>query len=428
MKYIFLFFGIIHLLLGDNLPLTFEPRISTNYYSSGSIYHFNKSGQTSITTLGLGARKTEGAFSITGLFQFTSAHNLSYKSTFFNPDLNIEMNRDYIETDNTWFESSNLKIAYKTNSFLASFGKYNQSWGHGKSSLVLSDNIPSYPQAGFSWRMSNALTLEYLIGSLSSQMIDSSSNLLYDNVGSRNTYYSRSIAAHRIVWTPSPSITFSAMETVIFGHRAIDVHYLMPFIPFWSMQHYTGDIDNIQMCGEIIWHFKKDIDLYGSLFIDEWRPEWTLDEKNRNWFGYQLGIVGHNILNNNDLIRIEYNWTDHRIYKHRFPINDSYSYDYSIGFWAGPHAEELYLSYKFNIKEFNILANISNVKRGEYSSQMLEDQYNNILNERFSGNTEKRLFANIIGEKPFLSNVDLIAPTRPSIISLGATISAPTSA
>ena len=75
--------------------------------------------------------------------------------------------------------------------------------------------------------------------------------------------------AQSFIWKPSPSLIFNAMETVIFGDRTIDVHYLLPFIPFWSMQHYTGDIDNVQMCGEIIWKMKDNWDIYGSLFVDD---------------------------------------------------------------------------------------------------------------------------------------------------------------
>ncbi len=404
MKYTLCLLTALEILAGGDIPLTFYPQFSANYFSTGSIHHFNDIDQTSLATIGLGASKKEGLFSITGLFQFTSAHELAYQSTFLNPELNIEMKRGFIESQDTWFESSNLKIAYQTNTFLASFGKYNQSWGHGNSSLILSNNLPSYPQAGFSWKMSKTLTLEYLIGSLSSQIVDSSSTDLYNNVGSRNTFFSRSIAAHRIIWKPSSSFIFNAMETVIFGDRTIDVHYLLPFIPFWSMQHYTGDIDNVQMCGEIIWRMKDNWDIYGSLFVDEWRPEWTFDENNRNWFGYQFGIAGNRVLKENDEFRAEYTWTDHRVYRHRFPINDSYSYNYSLGFWAGPHAEESYFSYNFPLKGMEIRSFISRVKRGELTDKMLEDQYNDIVNKRDSGETEERIVASLICKKGFVDN------------------------
>lgn len=404
MKRLIIILFAMNLNLWANSPLTFHPQFRSQYYSSGSIHHFLESGSTTLHLIGLGATKSQGPFSISGIFNFTTAHNLDVQSTFFNPDLNIEMKRGYIENDDTWFESSNLKIDYNQPTFSASFGKYTQSWGHGNSSLILSNNSPSFPQGGFSWRMSNTLKLEYFLGSLSSQMVDSSSNELYDNVGHRNTYYARSIAGHRFSWTPHPSLTFNAMETVIFGDRSIDVHYLLPFVPFWSMQHYTGDIDNVQMCGELVWQMNNNWTIYGSLFVDEWRPEWTFNEKNRNWFGYQIGGISHDLIKTNDQFQIEYTWTDHRIYRHRFPINDAYSFGYSLGFWAGPHAEELFLSYKFNLKSINISSYISSVKRGELTEQMLSDQYDDVKYERYFGETESRLIASVIGEKRILKD------------------------
>jgi len=399
-----LFFLVTGLSFGDQSPLTFYPQFSSNYFSSGSIHHTNESGYSSLSTFGLGAKKSEGPFSITGLFQYSSAQNLIHGTTFFNPDLNIEMKRDYISNDDTWFESSNLKIDYVTDSFTATFGKYNTHWGNGKSGLIVSNNVPSFPQAGFLWQMSKTLVMEYFLGSLSSKIVDTTSSDLYENVGQRNTYFPRSIAAHRIIWRPVPFLTFHAIETVIYGNRAIDIHYLLPFIPFWSMQHYTGDLDNVQMCGELIWHLNDKWEVYGSLFVDEWRPEWTFKETNRNWFGWQVGGTGKDLIQMKDQLRFEYTWTDHRIYRHRFPINDSYSYKYALGFWAGPHAEETYLSYTFPIKGIKLQSFLSHAKRGELTEQMLEDQYNNVNYTRYSNETETRTIASVLCEKGFFSN------------------------
>lgn len=149
-----LFFIVTNLALGDQTHLTFYPQFSTDYFSSGSIHHTSSSGYTTISTFGLGAKKSEGPFSISGLFQFTTAQNLDYHSTFFNPHLNIEMNRDFLDSDNTWFESSNLKMDYSTKSLSVFFGKFNTRWGKGHSGLIISNNIPSFPQGGFSDRKS----------------------------------------------------------------------------------------------------------------------------------------------------------------------------------------------------------------------------------------------------------------------------------
>ncbi|HIF83596.1 MAG TPA: hypothetical protein EYQ37_07080 [Candidatus Marinimicrobia bacterium] len=47
---------------------------------------------------------------------------------------------------------------------------------------------------------------------------------------------------------------------------------------------------------------------------------------------------------------------------------------------------------------------ISRVKRGELTDQMLEDQYNDIVNMRDSGETEERTVASLICKKGFVDN------------------------
>ena len=366
--------------------------------------HSSKSGATYLTNIGLGASKQTGGLTINGLFQFTSAKNLDINSTFLNPDLNLEHQRDYFSNEMTWFESSMLNIQYELDDIIFSFGKFNRHWGFGRSNLILSNNVPSFPQAGFIWQMAKNLSLEYFSGMLASQ-IEDTTNINYNNdAGQRKVYAQRSITGHRLIWKISPTLSFSAMETVIFGNRSIDFHYLLPFIPFWSMQRYVGDTDNIQMSGEIVWEKTKNFQLFGALFVDEWRPEWTFDNKNRNWFGYQIGLIGANILSENDKVRLEYTWTDHRVYRHRFNINDSYSYDYSIGFWAGPHAEELFLAYNSQFKGIDMTTSFSHLKRGELTENMLVGQYDNINYERFSGKTESRNVASIEGMKGIFNN------------------------
>ncbi|SVE60210.1 uncharacterized protein METZ01_LOCUS513064, partial [marine metagenome] len=91
--------------------------------------------------------------------------------------------------------------------------------------------------------------------------------------------------------------------------------------------------------------------------------------------------------------------TDHRVYRHRFNINDSYSYNYSLGFWVGPHGEEIYFSYELPFKRMKITSSISRIQRGELTDQMLTDQYDNIINKRYSGETENRTVASLICKK-----------------------------
>ena len=198
-----------------------------------------------------------------------------------------------------------------------------------------------------------------------------------------------------IVWEKK-----TAQEAYDMGRETID----NPLNVMWS----TALLELEPESGEIVWEKTKNFQLFGALFVNEWRPEWTFDNKNRNWFGYQIGLIGKNILSENDKVRLEYTWTDHRVYRHRFNINDSYSYDYSIGFWAGPHAEELFLAYNSQFKGIDMTTSFSHLKRGELTENMLVGQYDNINYERFSGKTESRNVASIEGTKGIFTNMVFI--------------------
>ena len=128
--------------------------------------------------------------------------------------------------------------------------------------------------------------------------------------------------------------------------------------------------------------------------MDEWSPPYTFDKDNRNWFGWQTGIDWKDIYLQQDRLRLEYTWTDHRIYRHRFSVNDFYSWGYPVGFWAGPHAQELYADYSFSLGDNHFEIMFSDAKRGVLTDSLLTDQYNrpndNPIYERFSEGTEEK--------------------------------------
>jgi len=412
MNKILFFFISISFLYPKNNQLSIESIFSTEYFSKGSIYNYNQNDFSTINNLKLNFSKISKNISITSSFNFLIGNNITDSATFLNPYINFENSRGFYNNNNRWYQSSDFEIKYKTNkSLLIYFGKSRTKWNEGNSSLFLSNNAPSYPQIGFSWNILELLNFEYFYGSLSSQINDTTSANQYIGVGKRNIFYIRSIAAHKLTWKPLPHIKLNLMELVIFGNRNIEYTYLMPFIPFWSTQSYNGDIDNIQICGEILIKMGKN-NIYGSLFIDEWRPEWTFDKINRNWFGYQIGVYSTNVLKKEDLFRIEYTWTDHRVYRHRFQINNSYSYGYSMGFWVGPHAEELHIKYEIPFKNFIIKSYISNIKRGELTSEMLDRQYietkENYIYDRYNNLYESRNIFSIKIEKYIFKNQYLV--------------------
>ena len=185
----------------------------------------------------------------------------------------------------------------------------------------------------------------------------------------------RNIASHRLDWQPFKKWIFSISELVICANRNLEMAYLLPFIPFFPVQNYLNDTDNILMSADVQYFHQNNIRIYGAFLMDEWSPPYTFEKDNHNWFGWQAGIEWNDIYLQQDRFRLEYTWTDHRIYNHRFEVNDVYSWDYPVGFWAGPHAEEIYADYSFNLGDNQIVILISNAKRGEYTDSMRIDQY-----------------------------------------------------
>jgi hypothetical protein len=131
--------------------------------------------------------------------------------------------------------------------------------------------------------------------------------------------------------------------------------------------------------------------------MDEWAPDKTFEKDNRNWFAYQGGLSLAKLLNKSDRLRLEFTWTDNRIYRHRFEVNDYYSHNYPLGFWAGPHAEEFFFSYNINFLDMEWVMQISDAKCGE-----LQFQYDSSIDDqtRYKGLIEEKLFIELEIKKP----------------------------
>ena len=254
---------------------------------------------------------------------------------------------------------------------------------------------PSFLHFGFFWSLNKNLHFEYFHGKLRSKIHDEQLKAIYNNV--EHAYYEvhRNIVGHRLVWKISDKISITGSELVVYAHKSMELAYLLPFVSFFPLQGHLGDTDNIIISGEVQYNPSQYCSYYASILIDEWSPPYTFKKDNHNWIGWQVGFNKKSFLLNNSTLNVEYTWTDHRIYRHLFSANNYYSYGYPVGFWGGPHAQEFYLDYSFNIRRNTIFIKISDAKRGVLTQQMLADQYDRpdanipIIN-RFNGPVESK--------------------------------------
>ena len=388
-KHFFFLLLIISLTIANDLKV--KPIIFALHSSNGSDWVYEK---TPLTSFGAGLRfelnkPTWSALVDYMQLGFIGQINRSLYS--FSPNKSLPYLDESKDADGFWSEFVKTKITYKLKSAEIHLGIFDRNIGQGVNSIHISRKSPSFPQIGFDWQMKKNLNFIYFHGFLNSGINDSSRSIFYENeISQRIINIPRNIAFHRIEWKPTDDFVLGFNESVIYSLRNLDFHYLIPVAPFYPIENYLGDTDNIQMGFDFLYKFKDNQKFYVGFFMDELTPEWIFNSKNHNWFAYQIGYgLDHLIFQNSSFI-LEYNWTDQRIYKHKYKINDFYSHSEPLGFWAGPHSEELLAYYSFSMNYFEVIINYSEVKRGLVSNETTITNYNDTYNPRYSDGYELR--------------------------------------
>ncbi len=397
MKHKELYVWLLALGLGTNLALSQDfsiKPIGFSSFKSGGGHWVSDSSDVTAAGFGVSAQYTKGKWYYSAQWLYTSIHGTSSDPFKFAADQGKPFSQRYSMLDGDfWYDDADMLVQYTGDNFSFEFGKYDRFLGPGMSSLTVSNKTPSFPQFGFDWNVLPNLKVTYFHGFLNSNILDSTRAQYYTGVGTKQFDISRSVAGHRLEWKPFDFLSLGATDLVVYAVRPLEVTYLMPFVPFWALQHYLDDTDNLQMAGDITWHFNHQRRAYIVWLLDEWSIENTFNtEKERNWFGWQFGLDWGSLVRENDQFQIEYTWTDHRVYRHRFEVNDVYSSGYPLGFWAGPHAEELYVEYVTTLFGMDAVFSHSAVKRGELTDAMLENQYDQSADnyQRYSGFVEER--------------------------------------
>ena len=331
---------------------------------------------------------------------FTRAQGFQY----FVQDKGLENQRNY------WI--SDMQLHYGDSTSYYYLDKWDKHWGPGINSLTISNKIPSFLHFGFKWQLQENIRFEYFHGKLKSNIDDTLYAGYYDYVGYNPIDINRNIVGHRIEWKPFKHLLISASELIVYANRELELTYLLPFVPFFPIQSYIGETDNIIMSGDIQYLPNENVRVYGVFLMDEWAPTYTFKEDNNNWFGWQTGFEWKNAILPKSRLRMEYTWTDHRIYRHRFPVNDYSSWEYPVGFWAGPHAQEIYADYSFSYGKSNFKIMFSDAKRGKLTRYMLEEQYSTpsetrLIYERFSGGTEEKRVIFLTLNRNITEKIDL---------------------
>jgi hypothetical protein len=258
------------------------------------------------------------------------------------------------DTGKTYFyDDPDALVAFSNKKITASFGVFPLVIGTGRyANLVLSDKPPAFPHVRLVFRPFRWLSLAYVHAALQSGVPDTGS-AWHRAVPATSSFMSKYYVAHRIGYTGIRGVEIGVGESIVYGGRGVVGRYLIPVVPFRAAQHSEGDLDNLQMWGDISLTRIPWTRLYGSLFIDELSLTQLFEDDNiHNWWAWQYGVHVTDLWGSvPDLdFMAEYTRANPWAYRHRYPWN---TYDtwavranipvtgYPLGFWQGHNGDYL---------------------------------------------------------------------------------------
>ncbi|HNQ44215.1 MAG TPA: hypothetical protein PKI59_07285, partial [Candidatus Cloacimonadota bacterium] len=279
----------------------------------------------------------------------------------------------HIQLDNMTGE-----LGYHHPSYTLALGRGRFQLGNTiSSSIILSDQINDYAYLLAEGR-AGSFTLSFLHGSLRA---DSTYNI-YDNPSlNAKNYPDKYIALHQLNYTPNPIIDIFAGETVVYGHRSIDLNYLLPN-SFWrAVEHNQGDRDNVLLYAGMNLSPTANLLLYAQAALDEF----SYGKIFSNWWGNKYALQGGASFTATDLAlpqspapRITLEATAVRPFTYTHYLNHSmYSHDgRALGYAKGSNL--LNLSLALNLAYRNYLswdANLAWCRQGSFGSDWRQNYH-----------------------------------------------------
>ena len=319
---------------------------------------------------------------------------------------------DY-ESQSTYMKATYTYLNYKFN-----IGRFNQLWGPGYNKILLSNKIPPFSQYSYSWKINKKYHLFFMHGKLNSGLYE---NETYDDQGILSPLIQRPrfVGAHRMLITFSDRFKLGLSELIVYGNRGPELAYNLPFVLFYSLQNYFGDLDNVMVGFDLEYKINNNHNIYSAILIDDLSMSKIFNKNHNNKIALQIGTSINKLFFPEDNLLIELIWTDNRLNTHKYNINYAYSSsgkennfvsnsNYPLGFWGGPHSEHLYLSYKIKKNLYNFSLSYSYTKRGQVTEEMiLNDHWGGYINSehRFEGPIEKLDFIEFKVGKEYKNNI-----------------------
>ena len=237
-----------------------------------------------------------------------------------------------------YFDRSGGELAYHTKYIDFRFAQQPINWGLGESGrLILSDYCEQYTYFNISkhWKWG---TFTFIHGKLLEESA-------LDSIDDQPIHPDKWIAAHRFEFSPWHWMSVGLTEMVIYGNRSPEWAYFIPFNFYRATEHNLRDRDNLLIAIDIEANILAGSKIYGTIMLDEFKQSKLFSDWWGNKFAYHLGyhLVDPFGLPNLS-VRFEYAAIRPWVYTHIFKVNRYINYTHSLGHWAGPNSQVIYIN------------------------------------------------------------------------------------
>lgn len=267
------------------------------------------------------------------------------------------------------YNTTEVQFTFHIGAFNFSLEKMQNIWGLERNgNLTFSNKAPSYPQIKLRVPVTDWMDFVYIHADLNSNTIDSSRSYYVHSPVDTNFFREvdrpKYMAAHMVEFTPVHGVDISLGESVVYSDKGPLLIYLIPIMFFKSAEHYNLDKDNIQWFGNLDLNLIRNVNVYGSIFIDDLSLDKIfIAQEHPNYFGYAFGFQTYDVLLKNLEFNAEYTRINPWVYTHMYPATTFTNNGYVMGHWMGQNSDNIYLNLSYKPTRSLILGGTMQVYR-----------------------------------------------------------------
>ena len=215
-------FIYISLMMSSLFCLTFDrisvdPVFYIDHESEGYMWQPEFNESISRGGWGINYSYVNDFFTIEGRFINNRFFGLDKTPTDFSFQQGLSWTQNATENKNFDFDFTDLKVTYKREKSIISFGKSSFNITEGHRSIIMSNKVPSFPFISYDWQINNDLSFKYIHGSLKSMIQDNSMQEFYEQVSSKDFYILRNFSYHSLEYRATDRIDILFAELGING-------------------------------------------------------------------------------------------------------------------------------------------------------------------------------------------------------------------